>query len=480
MKETFFKYASCYVKKYYPYLIFFMLILFLHLFMGFYADDVYFSKVLSKWSLLDFLKWRYFNWTSRIIQDAAMVLLSRQNLIIWKLLDSIIYTIGIYYLIKLVNKSNNKKIVILGILLFLMYPFYEMGSAGWLATTLTYLWPFSLGMISFVPLINEYCGEKTSRLTYLISILASIYAVNHEQSCALIFGFSVLCLINNVLKKQNINKYNVVLILISTLSLLVIFTSPGMPLRYVAQINKLPEFASFGFVEKAYLGIVPSIGILLTDKVIFPLFYIILSIFTLLKTQNKYLKYILYFNIIFISIIMIYKILFDIVMLQDLKFFMTLFGNNNLVLMVLGGIKSFIIMLHPLYDSMVLFNYEGVPKAINASVVLTLFISLYLLLSSIFMLFKTFDKKLFPVILFGAGFISRFIMGFSPEVFSSGARTIFYFYLSLIMLILMLINKLYDEERINKKIEKIMFISFTLFAFMEYAFVLVLTIFVMR
>ena len=155
MDKTIYKKISQYIEIYYPYLIFFILILFLHLLTGFYADDVTFSNVLSKWSLLGYLKYRYLNWDSRIIQDAALVIFSNIDRIIWKILDSIIYTLGAYYTIKIVNKENNKQIIIFGILLFLMYSFYELGSAGWIATTLTYLWSFSLGMISFIPLINE-------------------------------------------------------------------------------------------------------------------------------------------------------------------------------------------------------------------------------------------------------------------------------------------------------------------------------------
>lgn len=450
MNKTIYKKISKLIKIYYPYLIFFILSLFLHLITGFFADDVTFSNVLSKWSLLGYLKYRYIIWDSRMIQDATLVIFSNIDRIIWKILDSIIYTLGVYYTIKLVNKENNKQIIIFGILLFLMYPFYEMGSAGWIATTLTYVWSFSLGMISFIPLINEYYNEKTMPLTYVISILALLYAVNQEQSCALIFGFSLLYLINSIIKKEKINKYGMLILLISSLSLLNIFTCPGTRSRFLLQLNsKYPVYASFGLLEKIYLGIIPTIGILLTDKLIFPIFYIILSISSSLKTKKKYLKYIFYFNILFISFIMIYKILFDIPVVQ-------------------------LINIYPLLNSMILFDYKGVPTTISLPLILTLFISLYLIGSSCFMLLETYEKKIFPLILFGAGFISRFIMGFSPEVFSSGERTAFYFYMILIMLILMLIKKLYDENIINKQVEDSITIVFLILATIEYIYTFLL------
>ena len=118
------------IKKYSPFILFAVLMLILHL------------KVLSNQTLVDYLHYRYYNWSSRLIIDGILVILARLDMIIWKILDVIIYTVGVYYIIKLVNKNYSKKIAYLGVLLFLMYPFYEMASAGWISTTLNYSWCF--------------------------------------------------------------------------------------------------------------------------------------------------------------------------------------------------------------------------------------------------------------------------------------------------------------------------------------------------
>ena len=196
------------IKKYSPFILFAVLMLILHLIMGLNGDDIKYAKVLSNQTLVDYLHYRYYNWSSRLIIDGILVILARLDMIIWKILDVIIYTVGVYYIIKLVNKNYSKKIAYLGVLLFLMYPFYEMASAGWISTTLNYSWCFAFGMISFIPLIYEAYGEKVNKYIYIISFLALLYAANQEQSGALVFGFNLLYLLNSVINKKSINKFN--------------------------------------------------------------------------------------------------------------------------------------------------------------------------------------------------------------------------------------------------------------------------------
>ena len=102
-------------------------------------------------------------------------------------------------------------------------------------------------------------------------------------------------------------------IIISALSLTMILTSPGNAKRMIVETARYyAEYVNFGIIEKLYLGTIPTVGILLKDKVLFTVFYIILSASALLKTKNKYLKYVLYFNIILILFLVFFKTLIDI------------------------------------------------------------------------------------------------------------------------------------------------------------------------
>ena len=434
-----------YIRKYSPFIIFFAAMLFLHLFMGLYRDDTTYSMALTQRSLFDYLIFRYNTWTSRIIIDGILAILTRQNMIVWSLIDTFLYTISAYYVIKIVNRKQNKNLVIIGLLLFLIYPFLDMSTAGWMATTVNYLWPFSFGVLSFIPLINKSYGKKTSLPEYLIAIIGLIFATNHEQSCLLIIGLNALYLFNSIINKEEINKFNLLAIVVGIFGLIFFLTCPGVPIRVAKAIPEwYPGFDTLGLRQKIYLGTIPTINLLLENKIVILLFYGLLNIYTILKTEQKYLKIIAGFNIGLILCLTIFKqILFNVIP---------------------GLQKPFLI-----------FIMHTVPHMTERPVIVVIAISVYLILSSCYLLYKAFDNNLFPPVLFLAGFLSRFMLGFSPTVFASSTRTALYFYMILIMLILMIIKRLYDEDRIDERWEIIITATLAVLAVLNYFNTLILT-----
>ncbi|WP_296887448.1 DUF6056 family protein [uncultured Methanobrevibacter sp.] len=414
-----------FIKNNLPIIGFFILMLALHKIMSFIGDDIWYAKILSNQPLVNFLSFRYYEWSSRLLIDCITVILAKENYLIWKILDIILYTLGVYLLIKFINKDN-----------------------------LNYLWCFVFAMISFIPLINEINGKKTNIFIYIISILSLIYAVNQEQSCLLILGINASYLLYCIIKKKNISKFNVLIVIISALTLTMILTSPGNDKRVIAETARFyVEYANFGIIEKLYLGTIPTIGILLKDKILFTVFYIILNASALLKIKNKNLKYILYFNIILILFLIFFKTLIDITSIPN--YLNIELMHNPIVVSAFSTVDSITKSMPLINDTIHLFTYKGLPNAITAPVVLAVLISIYLILSSCWMIFKTFGKEqLFPLILFIVGFMTRLAVGFSPTVFASGSRTAFFFYITIITVTLMLIKKLFDENTFNKTLEK--------------------------
>ena len=109
-----------FIKNNWPIIGFFILMLALHKIMGFIGDDIWYSKVLSRYTLPDFLSYRYYEWSGRLVIDAITIILTKESYLVWKILDTILYTLGVYLLIKFINKDNNKRIELIGISLFLM------------------------------------------------------------------------------------------------------------------------------------------------------------------------------------------------------------------------------------------------------------------------------------------------------------------------------------------------------------------------
>ena len=449
-----------YIGQYYPFLLFFVLMLLMHLVMGVNGDDIRYAKVLTNQTLVDYITYRYYNWSSRILIESILIVLVRQNMILWETIDCVLYTVAVYYVIKVFNRRNSTHIALLGVLLFLMYPFHEMATAGWIATTLNYLWPFSFAMISAIPLINLLYDKRTSVWVYIVSALALVYAVQQEQCCALIFGLNLVYLVKCYIKKEELNRYNIFVILVSFVSLVFIFTCPGNSIRFAEELSYwYPQYASYGILEKIYLGLIPTFALLLEEKIIFPLFYLILTVLALLKVENRYWKGFLKLNIVFILFLVVFKTCLDVSTLGSAL-------DSAMVSRLAAPFGMVVDLIWPLKEALLVMGYETVP-AIN---VLTVLIALYLLASSCLMLVKVFDGYDY-LILFLAGFMSKFVTGFSPTVFASGPRTLVFFYFLLIAITLKMIVKLFDEGRIGSEWDRRMTLSFIVLAGVNYLLV---------
>ena len=416
MKE---KLLNIYKNKYSMFIVLFLLIFIIQLPISFSLDDIWFSKQLNNNSLLDFLNFRYHNWTSRIIIETFLVFITRIDVIVLKVLNALLFTVSIFIIIKLIK--GNKTVCFLGFL-FILYPFTNMTEAGFAATTLNYLWPFSLGVISFLPLINKEKRIKNNMLIYIISSLSLLYAINQEQMCAIIFMFNLLYFFYKIYKKEKVDKYNIFCLLLASIGLIFILTCPGHSIRTLEETKTwYKDFAHFGLIEKIYLGLVPTIGVLLQNKVILGLTFIILSLASFIYSKKNFTKYLSVFNIILTILLMIFR-------------------------------TSFLEMFPSLVKILDIFNYQQAPDFSNIKIFVAVPIAILIIVDLIYMILVIFkEKSLLPLLILLAGFASRFIIGFSPTIFASGVRTAFILYMSLIIVILYTLNKLYKDNKLSSK-----------------------------
>ncbi len=403
--------------KYLPYIAIFLIFLFIHLFMNFNGDDtVWYSKVNN---LITYLPKRYGNWGSRLIIETTLISLLKCNIFLWRILDSFMITLGLYMIIKFVNKNQIKDITLIGCCLFLLYPLVDLVSAGWATVTLHYFWTFSLGMLSFLPLINYERKKKTNKIIYVISTLALIYACNQEQSCSIILGINILYLINKIIKKEKINKYNILCILLSSASLIFIFTCPGNFVRIKKETKSwLPEYKKFDLIDKIYYGVIVTLGTLSRNRIVLFVFATITSIAAYIYSKHNFTKMIAIINVLLVSSITVFQ-----------EFIKNSFYYSERVL-------STIQAMH-----IVDFDYYAL---LSFGIAILVFAMLTYLLLVIFQ-----KDNLLPVFILLGGICSRIIIGFSPTIFASLERPSLFLHLPMIITCLLVIYKLYEDKKIN-------------------------------
>lgn len=168
-----------------------------------FCDDVKFRTqfINANYKIVNLLGKRYMQWSSRVVIEFVMYIMTVLPVIIWKILD----ILCIFVLYKILSKYVKNKIL-LG-LCICSYPFMHLGSAGWIATTTNYLWPFTAGLLAFYMLDKYFFDNKENnkkKLYYMLYISLVVYTVSNEIF-ALLYLASII--IYAVYNRERIQKH---------------------------------------------------------------------------------------------------------------------------------------------------------------------------------------------------------------------------------------------------------------------------------
>ena len=421
--------------KYLPFCIMAIILLVIHYPINKTSDDLWFEKILDNQNIFNFLALRYNEWSSRIIIEAILVVLSntKVNIIIWKMIDILMFELlaySIYYLF-IKEQQNKNELIWTLIFVVLIIPFSIWNSAGWIATTTNYLWPLSLGMYVFTLLKKNLNSVKIKWYKTILYIFATLYATNQEQMAAIIFGIYTLYFLYNILIKKTksfLNTTTIIIYLISIVSLAFILTCPGNQVRSIQETEKwYPEYADYGMISKIELGITSMMKYLIIDgKGFFIAFSLTILCFVLKTNKN------------------IISIILGIVPLIGATL-------TNLLSGVLTNLFPEINNLLELYskDELIINANNNTQLGIYIPMILYLLILISIVID-LYLIFKNTDKGRLAILIFMAGLASRLIIGFSPTVFASAERTSVFFYYSLIMIDVLILTEMINNNRIEE------------------------------
>ena len=163
-------------------------------------DMVYFKTLLDGNSHLgEILAHRYETWSSRMVIEAVLIPLVHCPLL-WKILDIVIFTSLPVLLCGLLGVTGRGRWFVAG--LVLLYPFADMASAGWIATTTNYLWPLWGVLVIGMVLKQLRCGRKVPVWEAVAALLACAYAGSQEQVAVLLFLLLGMEVLHYILEKR--------------------------------------------------------------------------------------------------------------------------------------------------------------------------------------------------------------------------------------------------------------------------------------
>lgn len=395
--------------------IFFLLniaLIFLHLHITKTNDDIGFTHITNQLSIYDFLITRYKTWSSRVLIEGAIWYLVK-HYYLWKLLDIILINCIYIFMIKLFSDNKRTSVFFIAFICILIYPFgKEMSSAGYLATTVNYLWPLSCIIITFYG-VKKSCNRlKLSLMEYFIYNICLIYACWSEQGNIFLLSGLIVAFFYCFYKKH-FNIYILIQIIEAILILVFILYSPGTDSRFNSEIRLFPDYLMLSFVDKLQLSFATTLSpILFKPRLEFLIFAFL--VLTVVMLKHKCL---------------LYRVIASIPLCSTL-----IFGTANITqygfLYYISRAGSFA------------SNANSIIKINNSENLILYFLIILLgicflcILCSVYLCFyETPTKALSLVTLIFIGFLSRMPMGFSPTVWASDTRTFTFFTFSFIICI---------------------------------------------
>ncbi len=258
-------------------------------------DDAWFAAVLDQYDLLSYLRVRYTTWTSRLPAEALLVYLSRWPSWIWKGLNICFLMLLVYELAAIWGEdgeSQPKARIFFAVFLFLL-PVQMHNGAGWITTTMNYLWPVTLGFLPLVLLRRWEMGKRIGFYEYPLCAIGCFLGSFQEQTAAVLFVLFLLYAIGRRIQRQKMPLFGYMLCLITFGVLVFTLTCPGNAARSAAETKAwFPEFASYTFGEKLLTGFLRTCSFYITcesGNLYFLLIVSVLFALTLIPKKSVFL-----------------------------------------------------------------------------------------------------------------------------------------------------------------------------------------------
>ncbi len=399
--------------SHFRFLVWFYAIVFLvHLFLPMnWSDDKIFFSVAKQTPLSVFL-----STSARPIIDTATYLFARVPFL-WRCLNPLMLFLSARLLIRYIGLEGRfhlqKCICICTVLLSM-----TLVDAGFMATTLNYLWPTTFALISFLPLWKYINGSAVRLYEILPTLPCILYAANMQQMAVVMtVVFLVAFLWFLFLKKPHFSLGLQWLFSCFSLGYSYYLNTAGENSRMLMETaNYFPAFSSLNLLQKAELGFSSTLFCMIAEfRFAFAFAFLFLALLCILKWKTSTNR--------FGRVMGCIPLAFSLIC----PFFLLFAENTALSDFIFCGFRHF---------RSKQATYIFAPMADLLFLLLTLCICY-----NIFTLLSSKKERLVAFALLTLGFGTRLMMGFSPTVWASGYRTFYLFFLSLLIVAILILKR---------------------------------------
>ena len=220
------------------------------------GDDPMYASILEGYSLWGFSVMHYYTWSARTLIEAVLCVAEALPTLLWRLADPALIALCAYWGARVLGCERDAKAGWALAGLVLSYDWTAMRTAGWVCTTLVFVWPLAAALTAVQPLVTARRGGRVPRWAYAPCALLALYAANMEQ---LMVGL-LLCLLAllgyDLFTKRRPAGFLWVLLAACGANALYAATCPGTAARMAGETTSW--FIDFGrrtLLENAELGI---------------------------------------------------------------------------------------------------------------------------------------------------------------------------------------------------------------------------------
>lgn len=406
-------------------LIFIIAYLFLHKYMFICGDDIGRYEKLHDSSIIPYCldKIKLGSTSSRFaIEFVFCFFVAKLPIICWHVADICLTTIAAVFLYKTIYKEWNPFNLGMTLCVFLLFPFWFMSTAGWVACTTNYWWEICLGIIGFSYIFKFINGETVSFLEKIAAVLLLLFACDNELANVMVivvlFGIAVFAILE---KKQF--RLTIISLIVSLFRFLLHAVWKKFDTRaYISVIKYFPDYYMRTIFDKAQAGFSSANYLIFKQE---PFLMLLLSVLLAILIFVKYKDY---FHRI-ISLVPLSLVLAEGIL-------------RDMLIRIFPYIEKFDESYSEVYGVNDYLNYFYDWSYIS------LFIWGFALICIIICLISIFDKKsIIYISIFVGGLLSRVAMGFSPTIEASSYRAYSFLVLSLLLLICVLLKDITNKTK---------------------------------
>ena len=324
----------------------------------------------------------YNNWSGRLIAYVLNIFMV-QNPFIFKILNSLVMIAMPIVTWHLVDRGKTLSSLTLLILLFMLYDYKEMRTAGIVTTYITYYWSLFANVLLYIIIRRYLETSKFFSIDLVLSVVVGIFVCNSEIGalCNSIILLAIFAI--NYHRNRTIDKKVLILFLIPIFSILFFLTCPGMHNRtHIETAKSMPEFSSFSLIYKCYLGYSETL-----------LHYF--------STKSAIL-------LIFLGSLLVTAV----------------YKGLNVVFLMLVTLACFI---YATYSSGLIVKFANITHFKSYAFLCAVLCFGFLVILTIYRSFKDNSNLLLLLIfILLLGLMTRVMMGFSPTLYASNTRTFLY------------------------------------------------------